>query len=175
MNNLTDFIRWELEPALYDNIDRAFPDMGFKLKGRKWISSKHLDGSESSDGEGSYISETYSNRIADRNGSRSLSLVDFQLERMGYSSGATGAQLIDALRALCGVCGLTLPETDSKEYQERREREEALLSVSLKMQGALWTEAGADTLRYLKEEIEGVENLLQSGLKDERRRQRSRI
>lgn len=160
MNNLTDFIRWELEPALYDNIDRAFPDMGFKLKGRKWISSKHLDGSESSDGEGSYISETYSNRIADRNGSRSLSLVDFQLERMGYSSGATGAQLIDALRALCGVCGLTLPETDSREYQERREREEALLSVSLKMQGALWTEAGADTLRYLKEERGYSEELI---------------
>lgn len=152
MNSLTDFINSELVPALFENIDRAFPSMNFKRRGRKWSSPKHLDGADSSDGEGSYIGERLPGRIADRNGSRSLSLIDFKAIELGFAPGVRGAELIEVLRSLCSVCGLSVPEgADAEKFREYQERQEQLLRLTKQMREALFTPEGAEVLSYLKE------------------------
>lgn len=160
MNSLTDFIQNELYPALFERLDSAFPDMGFKRRGKVWESPKHLNGADSSDGQGSYSSERYFGRIADRNGSDSLSFVDFEAERLGYGRGVKGEQLIPVLERLCSVCGLSLPQTDTAEYTAYRERQEALLRICKRMEEALFNPKGADVLKYLKEQRGYSEELI---------------
>ena len=160
MNSLTDFIQNELYPALFQRLDSAFPDMQFKRRGKVWESPKHLNGADSSDGQGSYSSERYFGRIADRNGSDSLSFVDFEAERLGYGRGAKGEQLIPVLERLCSVCGLSLPQTDTAEYTAYRERQEALLRISKQMEEALFKPEGADVLKYLQEQRGYSEELI---------------
>ena len=160
MNSLTDFIQNELYPALFERLDSAFPDMGFKRRGKVWESPKHLNGADSSDGQGSYSSERYFGRIADRNGSDSLSFVDFEAERLGYGRGVKGEQLIPVLERLCSVCGLSLPQTDTAEYTAYRERQEALLRICKRMEEALFKPEGADVLKYLKEQRGYSEELI---------------
>ena len=154
MNSLTDFINNELNPALFERLDKAFPDMDFKRKGNVWKSPKHLDGRDSSDGEGCYSSsKRYFGRIADcrGSGSESFSFVDFEADRMGYGKGVQGEQLISVLERLCSVCGLSVPKGDTKEYSEYKERQEALFKICKQMEAALFKPEGADVLKYLKE------------------------
>ena len=36
MNDLDDFLDGKVYPALFDRLDRAFPEYGFKRKGNRW-------------------------------------------------------------------------------------------------------------------------------------------
>lgn len=171
MTDLKLFQKNVLEPALFENINSAFPDMGFtrSRNGKVWNSRKHLDGADSSDGNGCYISEgRWSNRIADRNGSRckSISLIDFQAKRMGLPQDRlSGADYVKVLDELCKVCGLILPQyerEDSEQYKEYLERQEALFAICEEMKEALFTDEGAETLRYLKEQRGYSEELIRS-------------
>ena len=47
MSNITDFITYELYPALWDRLDRAFPYMDFQKRGGDWQSPKKLNGEAS--------------------------------------------------------------------------------------------------------------------------------
>lgn len=152
MNTLTDFIQYELYPALYERIDSAFPLMDFKRKGGDWHSSHYLNGEPTSPHreDKTVVTKRKPTRVLEQGG-ESLSLIDFYLQYTGHSRGAKGAELVEALRSLCGLCGLSLPENDTEEYREYKERQERLEIVANSMKKALFSPEGSSTLRYLEE------------------------
>lgn len=152
MNTLTDFIQYELYPALWERIDSAFPEMDFHRKGGDWHSSHYLNGDDTSPHrEDKTVVTKRKPHLIHEQGGETLSLVDFQLQRSGSRPGAKGAELVEALRSLAGICGLELPETDTEEYKAYKERQERLESLSQRMRKELFTEAGKATLLYLTE------------------------
>ena len=153
MNALTDFINYELYPALYDRLDSAFPELEFRLKGGDWHSSHYLNGEPTSPyREDKTVVTKKKPHLIHEQGGETYSLVDFQLKRSGHSPGAKGAELVEALRSLAGICGLELPSSDTEEYKAYQIRQEALEKVLSKMRKELFEDAGADTLFYLTEE-----------------------
>jgi len=42
MSNITDWIKYELYPTLFESIDTALPEFNFKRIGGNWISSNKL-------------------------------------------------------------------------------------------------------------------------------------
>lgn len=150
MNTITDFINYELYPALWNSLDRAFPSMGFVQRGGDWQSPKKLNGDTSSPyrADKTVVTRRKPDRVLEQGG-ESLTLVDFYLQSTGRSTKAKGAELIEALRSLCTSIGLTLPEGDSEEFKAYKERQEKLERVASTMQRELFTPAGADTLKYL--------------------------
>jgi len=150
MNSLTDFIQYELYPSLFERIDVAFPELDFQRRGGDWQSSKKLNGEPASEHrlDKTVITRRVPSCIHEQGG-ETLSLVDYQLQRSGHRPGAKGAELIEALRYLAGVCGLVLPEGDSEEYRAYQERQERLARFARKMKDELFSEAGKETLDYL--------------------------
>ena len=150
MNNLQNFIEYELYPTLWERLDRAFPSMAFQKRGGDWISPYKLNGERSSDNRAdkSTVTKRYPRTILEQGG-EAMSLIDFYLYTTGRNTKAKGAELIEALRSLCASIGLTLPEGDSEAFKAYKERQEKLERVASTMQRELFTPAGADTLRYL--------------------------
>lgn len=153
MNTLTDFIQYELYPALWERMDSAFPELEFRRKGGDWHSSHYLNGETTSPyREDKTVVTKRKPHLIHEQGGETFSLVDYQLKRMGYAPGAKGAELVEALRSLAGICGLELPETDTEEYKAYKERQERLERIAQKMKDELFQREGADTLFYLTEE-----------------------
>lgn len=154
MNSLTEFINYELYPALFSRIDTAFPDMEFSLQrsGQKWGSPKKLDGTDAAEKrrDKSVITAKVPSRILEQGG-ETLSLVDFQLKRSGYAPGTDGEPLLEAVRYLASVCGLEVPSGETEEYRAYREKQERREALARKMQRELFSPAGAETLSYLRE------------------------
>lgn len=152
MNTLTDFINYELYPALFDRLDEAFPDMDFEMKGGNWQSSHYLNGEETypTRNDKTVVTRKHPSRILEQGGD-SLTLVDFHLQRLGLPTSTKGAELVEALRPLCVICGLEIPTVDSEEYRAYREKQDRLERTAYKMQRELFSPAGAEVLRYLKE------------------------
>lgn len=152
MNSLTDFIQYELYPALWERLDSAFPELELRQKAGDWHSSHKLNGDPSSPyREDKTVVTKRKPHLIHEQGGKTLSLVDFQLVRTGHTPGAKGAELVEALRSLAGICGLELPETDSEEYRAYKERQERLEKVARKMKQELFEPAGARVLSYLTE------------------------
>lgn len=152
MNNLQDFITYELYPTLFNSLDRAFPSMSFQRRGGDWHSPYKLNGERSSDNrtDKSVVTRRYPNTILEQGG-EAMSLIDFYLQSNGYRTNLKGAELVEALRSLCTSIGLTLPEGDTEEWRAYKERQEKLERAAIRMQNALHTPEGAATLRYLTE------------------------
>lgn len=152
MNTLQDFIEYELYPALWDRLDRAFPSMHFQRRGGDWQSPYKLNGERSSDNRAdkSVVTKRYPRTILEQGG-ESMSLINFYLQSTGRSTTTKGAELAEALRSLCTSIGLTLPEGDSEAYRAYKERQEKLEAAAYKMQRALFKEEGVATLQYLTE------------------------
>ena len=139
MNTLTDFINYELYPALFDRLDEAFPDMDFEMKGGNWQSSHYLNGEPTSPyREDKTVVTKKKPHLIHEQGGETLSLVDYQLKRSGHAPGAKGAELIEALRSLAGICGLELPDNDTEEYKAYQIRQEALEKLARKMKAELF-------------------------------------
>lgn len=152
MNSLTDFINYELYPALWNYVDKAFPELEFRRVKGDWHSSHYLNGERTSPHrEDKTVITKRKPHLIHEQGGDTLTLVDYQLQRTGRQPGAKGAELVEALRSLAGICGLELPESDSEEYREYKERQERLERVASKMTRELFEPAGATTLRYLTE------------------------
>ena len=148
MANITDFIRQELYPALFPNIDRAFPSYHFTQAtgGRRWYSPLHVDGSESKSRQrySSYVDERKLNRLADRSRGESIDLISLY-QRIN------GGGLFEAIEALCSYAGIEPPKREnSEEYEARRQRREKLEQLHSAMIKDLWnTTEGRAALSYL--------------------------
>lgn len=142
MENITDFVNERLYPDLFGKIDRAFPEMSFTEYRGGWRSRYKLDLSETTREDKSVITSRKPTRVLEQGG-ESLSLVDFRMRLSNCS-------FIDAVRYLCEVVGLELPDGGNVEdYRAYQERQDKLEKISEKMRADLFTDEGAATLQYL--------------------------
>ena len=109
MSDITNFINEELYPRLFDRVGQAFPEMGFQQVRGNWISPLKLNGDRSHDGrkDKSVITARQPHRVLEQGG-ESMSLIDLYMQRHSL-------QFIEALRQLCSICGLELPQTEGAE------------------------------------------------------------
>ena len=151
MTNLTDFIQNELYPRLFEVVDRAFPSMDFKPYRGGWASPFKLNGERSHDGrkEKSTITRRVPNRVLEQGG-ESKDLLSFYMQLNSLPDTSEGR--IEAVRQLCSILGLTMPQMgDSEAYRAYKEKQDRLEAVGLKMREALYTDEGRGTLAYLRE------------------------
>ena len=120
MSNITDWIKYELYPTLYDHIDRALPEFQFKRRGKNWISSNRLKiTGETGDSAGKvYVWENAPGYIKDFT-RETKSIIDYIMER-------EGKKFMEAVELLAGMAGLqppTDPSFNPARYQEKKDRE----------------------------------------------------
>ena len=148
MSDITNFVKYELYPALYSRIDRAFPDMEFKRQGNMWVSPYKLNGEKRDRCNKTYVRAIAPSIIAE-NGERTsgIKIAEFYQQRNNLP------KWIDAIRELADLCGLQLPSyIDENSYKLWREKQDRLERVATKMAEALRSDERAkDTLAYLKE------------------------
>lgn len=115
MSNITDWIKYELYPSLFESIDTALPEFSFKRRGRNWVSTNKLKiTGEEGDSIGKvYIWENAPGFIKDFTRETST-IVDYVMRR-------DGVEFIQAVKTLADVVGLQLPK-DEKFNQESYQR-----------------------------------------------------
>ncbi len=148
MSNFKDFVQDRLKPAIFDNADRVFSEMGFQrdYKGG-WASRKKLDGSETSRRDKSVITRRCPYSVLEQGGD-AVEVIDLyeQLHRCSF---------MDAVREIAAIVGLQVPEAqpqDSESYKRYRRKQEALERIAQQMRSDLRSEEGKETLSYLTDE-----------------------
>ena len=134
-SNFESFKEYELYPTLYENIDRAFPELYFKRVGQRWESKYHLDGTR--DSQSKVISFVYGNRkfmAIDHSSGTKKGLIDLYMS-------LHSVDFITALKELAELCNLTIPNSDSEEwkaYEQRQANREYANTTFIK---ALWEDS----------------------------------
>lgn len=158
--DITIFVNEELYPRLFNSLDRAFPQMGFKRYRADWHSPKKIDGSNPGTPrpDKSVITSKIPGRILEQGG-ESLSLIDLYMN-------LNGVDFLEAVKQLCSLVGLALPDSDPGQAERWREieRKQIARRESLNRQRkALFADEGKEVLDYLHsrgwsdEEIEKAE------------------
>ena len=147
MAEITNFVKEQLYPSLFDKVDEAFPWMHFQRYRGGWRSAYKLNGERSHDGrmDKSKITTKVPHRVLEQ-GEPSKDLIEFYQEKHNLP------KPIDAIKELASICGLTLPSMENEEgYRLQMEKQNRLEQLASRMEEALYTDDGAATLNYLKE------------------------
>jgi len=118
---ITDWIRNELYPTLFESIDKALPEFSFKRRGRNWVSSNRLKiTGEEGDSIGKvYVWEKAPGFIKDFTRYTS-SIADYVMMR-------DGVEFIKAVETLADVAGLRLPDGEFNQESYNIYRDQATL------------------------------------------------
>ncbi|MCZ8160164.1 MAG: toprim domain-containing protein, partial [Microcystis sp. LE19-196.1B] len=117
---ITDWIKDELYPTLFESIDTALPEHNFKRYSGGWRSKTYLDGSTHKDrADKTVVSKKAPGWILE-NGGETLSLVDYVMRR-------DGVEFIQAVKTLAEAVGLKLPEADFNQENYQRYKDQATL------------------------------------------------
>ena len=122
MSNITDWIKYELYPTLFERIDIALPEFSFNRRGKNWISSNKLKiTGEEGDSIGKvYVWETAPAYLKDFTRDTS-SILDYVMRR-------DKVDFIQAVKTLADVAGLKIPEADKfNQDSYQRYRDEATI------------------------------------------------
>jgi DNA primase catalytic core len=160
MSNITDWIKYELYPTLFESIDTALPEFSFKRRGRNWISSNKLKiTGEEGDSIGKvYVWETAPGFIKDFTRETS-SIVDYVIKR-------DRVEFIQAVKTLADVVGLQLPkgEFNQESYQRYKDQATLLEDCNSYFIYCLENSTGADEVRaylssrdYSDEDVKAME------------------
>jgi DNA primase catalytic core len=161
MSNITDWIKYELYPTLFESIDTALPEFSFKKRGRNWISSNKLKiTGEEGDSIGKvYVWETAPGFIKDFTRETS-SIVDYIIKR-------DGVEFIQAVKTLAEVVGLQLPKDENfnqESYQRYKDQATLLEDCNSYFAYCLEKSTGADEVRaylssrgYSDEDVKAME------------------
>jgi DNA primase catalytic core len=161
MSNITDWIKYELYPTLFESIDTALPEFNFKRRGRNWVSSNKLKiTGEEGDSIGKvYVWETAPGFIKDFTRETS-SIVDYVIKR-------DGVEFIDAVKTLADATGLQLPTDpnfNKEDYQSYRDKATILEDCNSYFNYCLENSTGADEVNtyltsrgYSSEDIKAME------------------
>ena len=149
MSDITDWIRQELYPILYDYIDTALPEHSFKRsRGGDWMSSAYLDGTKHKRAEKTVITKKAPGRILEQGGDN-ISLVDYVMRRDSVS-------FIDAIKTLATAAGLQLPkgsDYDPESYKRQQTKASVLESCNSHFTALLRDDPAAQELRdYLRDQ-----------------------
>lgn len=160
MSNITDFLKYELYPNLFQSIDTALPEFNFKRKGSNWISSNKLKlTGEEGDSIGKvYVWQTAPGFIKDFTRGNST-IVDYVMRR-------DNVDFIQAVKKLADVVGLELPKEDfnQESYQSYKDQATILEDCNSYFIYCLETSTGADKVKvylssrgYSLEDIKAME------------------
>jgi len=159
MSNITDWIKTELYPTLYESIDTALPEHEFKRYSGGWRSKTYLDSSPHKDRlDKTVISKKAPGYILEQGGD-TLSLVDYVMRR-------DNLEFIPAVETLAKAVGLQLPkgEIDLNTYQRDKDQITLLESCNSYFIYCLENSTGADEVRaylssrgYSDEDVKAME------------------
>lgn len=156
---ITDWIKYELYPTLFESIDTALPEHNFKRYSGGWRSKTYLDGSPHKDrADKTVVSKKAPGWILE-NGGETLSLVDYVIRR-------DRVEFIQAVKTLADVVGLQLPkgEFNQESYQKYKDQATLLEDCNSYFIYCLENSTGADEVRaylssrgYSSEDIKAME------------------
>jgi len=158
-NILTEFIKYELYPALFQSIDRALPEHNFKPYSGGWRSKTYLDGSPHKQREDKTVITKKAPGCILEQGGETLSLVDYVMRR-------DRVEFIQAVKTLADVIGLQLPkgEFNQESYQRYKDQATLLEDCNSYFIYCLENSTGADEVRaylssrgYSDEDIKAME------------------
>lgn len=149
MEDLREWIKTELFPALWEKLDFVFPERSLSRSGGKWISPTYLDGSEHSRRDKCWISMQTPWLIHEQGGGCE-SLVDCYMR-------SNGLGFMEALKQLSKIAGLTIPrgKYDVEEWRKGKEQQTLREDMQEYFTWNLFNSAygkAQDVLKYLKEE-----------------------
>lgn len=142
MSNITDWIKTELYPTLYESIDIALPEHEFRRYPGGWRSKTYLNSSPHKDRlDKTVISKKAPGYILEQGG-ETLSLVDYVMRR-------DNLEFIPAVETLAKAVGLQLPkgEIDFNTYQRDKDQITLLESCNSYFIYCLENSTGADEVR----------------------------
>jgi len=158
---ITDWIKYELYPSLYEVIDTALPEFSFKRRGRNWISSnkRKITGEEGDSIGKVYVWENAPGFIKDFTRETS-SIVDYVIKR-------DRVEFIQAVKTLAEVVGLQLPNDENfnqESYQRYKDQATLLEDCNSYFIYCLENSTGADEVRaylssrgYSSEDVKAME------------------
>jgi DNA primase catalytic core len=159
MSNITEWIKTELYPSLFESIDRAFPEHNFKPHLGGWRSKTYLTGDPHKDRvDKTIISKKAPGYILEQGG-EILGLVDYVIRR-------DNVEFIQAVKTLADVVGLQLPNGDLNQEDYKRYKEQATIleDCNSYFVYCLENSTGADEVRaylsyrgYSDEEVKDME------------------
>jgi DNA primase catalytic core len=147
MSNITEWIKYELYPTLFESIDIAFPEHNFKRFAGDWRSKTYLTGEAHKDREDKVVITKQAIGLILEQGGEVLSLVDYVVKR-------DNVEFIEAVKTLAKVVGLQLPKGDlnPEEYKQYKEEARILEDCNKYFIYCLENSTGATEINsYLKE------------------------
>lgn len=160
MSNITDWIKDELYPNLFEVIDTALPELSFYRWSGGWRSSLKLDltNPKTKRKDKTVVTKKAPGYILEQGGDV-LSLVDYVMKR-------DGVEFIQAVKTLADVVGLQLPkgEFNQESYQRYKDQATLLEDCNSYFIYCLENSIGADEVRaylssrgYSDEDIKAME------------------
>ena len=159
MSTITDWVKYELYPSLFERIDRALPEHNFKRYSGGWKSNTYLDGStHQTRKDKTVVSKKAPGRISEWGG-ENLSLVDYVMRR-------DRVEFIQAVKTLADVVGLQIPkgEFNQESYQRYKDQATLLEDCNSYFIYCLENSTGADEVRayltsrgYSDEDVKAME------------------
>lgn len=156
---ITDWIKYELYPTLFESIDTALPEHNFKCYSGGWRSKTYLDGSPHKDrADKTVVSKKAPGYILE-NGGEVVGLVDYVMRR-------DRVEFIQAVKTLADVVGLQLPkgEFNQEGYQRYKDQATLLEDCNSYFIYCLENSTGADEVRayltsrgYSSEDVKAME------------------
>ena len=156
---ITDWIKYELYPNLFEVIDTALPEHNFKRYSGGWRSKTYLDGSPHKNrADKTVVTKKAPGYILEQGG-EVLSLVDYVMRR-------DGVEFIQAVKTLADVVGLQLPkgEFNQESYQRYKDQATLLEDCNSYFIYCLENSTGADEVRaylssrgYSDEDVKAME------------------
>lgn len=119
MSNITEWIKDELYPNLFERIDSAFPEHNFRRFAGGWRSNTYRNGDPHSRPDKTVIT-TKAPGVIFENGLGGMSIIDYVIDR-------DGIDFSDAIRKLSDLAGVDLPPMENTEaYQEYKKKSDIL-------------------------------------------------
>jgi DNA primase catalytic core len=159
MNNITDWIKYQLYPTLFESIDVALPEHNFKRHSGDWRSKTYLNGSPHKDRADKTVVSKKAPGLILENGGDTLSLVDYVMRR-------DKVVFIQAVKTLADVIGLQIPKGDfnQEDYHKYKDQATILEDCNSYFIYCLENSVGADKIKaylssrgYSNEDIKAME------------------
>ena len=160
MSNITDWIKYELYPSLFEVIDKALPEHQFKRYTGGWSSKTYLDGSPHKKRiDKTVVTKKAIGQILEQGG-EVIGLIDYVMRR-------DGVEFIIAVKTLADVVGLqppTDPKFNKEDYQSYKDRATILEDCNSYFIFCLENSKGADEVKayltsrgYSLEDVKAME------------------
>jgi DNA primase catalytic core len=159
MSNITEWIKYELYPTLFESIDIALPEHEFKKYSGGWRSKTYLTGSPHKDRiDKTVVTKKAPGYILEQGG-EVIGLVDYVIKR-------DNIEFIEAVKTLADVVGLEIPkgELSSENYQKYKDQATILEDCNSYFIYCLENSTGADEVKayltsrgYSDEDVKAME------------------